>query len=97
MRNLLADKRVQWGLGAAVIAVAVWLLVAGGDGDKVEEANTAPEAAAAEVVAPATVPDAAAIGTTGVNNPTTTATNANVEVTTETTNTETTTNTDNSQ
>ena len=51
MRNLLSDKKVQLGLGAVVVAVVVWLFVAGGNGDKVEEATTNAETPA-EVVAP---------------------------------------------
>ena len=85
MKNLLNDRKVQIGVGAAVLLGALWFLLAGGE--EVEEANTAPEAAA--VVAPATVESA--------TNPTAnslTETPANTDVTNNTT-TETTETTDN--
>lgn len=52
MRNLLSDRKVQIGLGAAVVLGALWLLLAGGD--KVEEANTT-EQVTSEVVAPSNI------------------------------------------
>ena len=52
MRNLLSDRKVQLGLGAAVLLGALWLFVGGGS-DSVDEA-TATETPA-EVVAPETV------------------------------------------
>ncbi len=55
MRNLLSDRKVQIGLGAAVVLGALWLLLAGGD--KVEEANTT-EQVTSEVVAPSNVNEA---------------------------------------
>ena len=86
MKNLLNDRKVQIGVGAAVLLGALWFLLAGGE--EVEEANTAPEAAA--VVAPATVES--------VTNPTAnslTETPATIGTTDEATNNETTANTDN--
>jgi hypothetical protein len=53
MRNLLANKKVQIGLGVAGAALVVWLCVAGGSSDQVEEATTT--GAPAEVVAPENV------------------------------------------
>ena len=51
MRNLLSDKKVQLGLGAAVVLGALWLLLGGSD--HVDEANTTETPV--EVVAPETV------------------------------------------
>ena len=52
MRNLLNNRKVQLGLGAAVLLGALWLFVGGGS-DNVDEATTTETPA--EVVAPETV------------------------------------------
>ena len=51
MKNLLSDRKVQLGLGAAVLLGVLWLLVGGSD--QVDEANTTETPV--EVVAPSTV------------------------------------------
>ena len=78
MRQLLNDKKVQIGLGAAVAVGVVWFLLAGGD--SVEEANTTETTTEqSEVVAPATVNEAVDATETNTNN-------ADVTTTNETTN-----------
>ena len=53
MRNFLANKKVQIGLGVAGVVLVVWFCVAGGSSDQVEEATTTETTA--EVVAPENV------------------------------------------
>ena len=52
MKNLLSDRKVQLGLGAAVLLGVLWLFVGGGS-DSVDEATTTETPV--EVVAPGTV------------------------------------------
>ena len=51
MKNLLSDRKVQLGLGAAVLLGVLWLLVGGSD--QVDEATITETPA--EVVAPSNV------------------------------------------
>ena len=62
MKNLLSDRKVQLGLGAAVLLGVLWLLVGGSD--QVDEATITETPA--EVVAPSNVD--AVIGNTETTN-----------------------------